>query len=71
MTFVVKDRPGILAVWGTAGKNMNHIRALEARAVRGYPIEIQCEWNTADEPQRERFGHEWWVEEDDFLQITS
>lgn len=70
MTFTVEGKSGLLAVWGTAGQNMDHIRALEARAARGYPIEVECEWNKAHEAQRRRFHHEWWVEQDDYLHIV-
>jgi hypothetical protein len=63
---------GLLAIWGTAGGDIGHIHAIEARpAATRYPCTIECDWIQPHDVQRERFGHQFWIWEDDFFKILS
>jgi hypothetical protein len=49
---------------------MRHIAELEARIALGFPIAVECDWNEPAQAERERFGHEWRVGQDDHFRIV-
>lgn len=66
----IQGDSGLLVLWGTAGKDMRHISALERRVKeRRYTVTIECDWITPDSYEAEHFGHRYWVWESDHFEI--
>jgi hypothetical protein len=62
----LEGEPGLLAIWGTRGTDMQHIEAVERV---GFPLTIECDWIEPDTYEATNFGHKYWVREGDHLRI--
>lgn len=70
--FHIHGSSGLLAIWGTAAKDMRNIEAIEAAKVQyGFPLEVECDWIEPDDYEAEHFRHKYWVWETDHLVVRS
>lgn len=64
ITCALHGDTGCLAVWGTPGKNMAHVDALNARMLAGFPMTIECEWiHPTDQHWVDQHSHKYWAYE--------
>jgi hypothetical protein len=64
ITWSLDGEEGHLAIWGTPGKNMDHVTAFHERAKAGFPITLECEWiSPTDQYWHDEHRHRYWAYE--------
>jgi hypothetical protein len=63
----VPGEPGLLVLWGTTGGDTAHIEAVEQH---GFHVTITCDWLRPNDDHAEKYGHRYWVDEDDHFEIV-
>jgi len=63
----VKNEPRLLVLWGTTDGDTDHIRAVESH---GFEVTITCDWLQPSDDHAQKYGHGYWVDEDDHFEIV-
>ena len=60
----VQGHAGLLVLWGTTGGENRHISEVNQRNGR---LTVTCDWAAPDDHHAEKYGHRYWVDEDDYF----